>query len=262
VSDRHADVAPRQAARIAGYGYLAIFVLAVFANFFVRERLVEPGDAAATASNIMGSETLFRLGLVSFLVVFVLDLVVAWALYVLFRDLSRDLSLLTAWFRLVYTALLGVALLFLFLVLQLVSGADHLTAFAAGQLDAQVTLFLEGFDAAWLIGLLCFGVHLALLGSLVLSSGSIPKVLGVLLLLAGAGYVIDTLANALLADYGDYETAFLLIVAVPSVVGELAFTVWLLSRGGMERAMRNPTSTAIASMAADPGEARPSILDP
>jgi Domain of unknown function (DUF4386) len=236
LTNRHTEVSPRQAARIAGYGYLAIFVLAIFANFFVRERLVEPGDAAATASNIVGSEALFRLGLVSFLVVFVLDLVIAWALYVLFRPQSRDVSLLTAWFRLVYTALLGVALVFLFLVLQLLSGAGYLTAFEAGQLDAQVTLFLEGFNSAWLIGLLCFGIHLALLGSLVLTSGDIPKVLGVLLILAGAGYVIDTLANALLANYGDYETAFMLIVAVPSVIGELAFTIWLLLRGGKEPA--------------------------
>jgi Domain of unknown function (DUF4386) len=235
LTNRHAEVSRRQAARIAGYGYLAIFVLAIFANFFVRERLIEPDDAAATASNIIGSEALFRLGLVGFLVVFVLDLVIAWALYVLFRHQSRDISLLTAWFRLVYTSLLGVALLFLFLVLQVVSGADYLTAFQAAQLDAQVTLFLEGFDAAWLIGLVCFGIHLALLGSLVLTSGDIPKILGVLLILAGAGYVIDTLANALLANYGDYETAFLLIVAVPSVIGEFAFTIWLLLRGGKQQ---------------------------
>jgi Domain of unknown function (DUF4386) len=234
LTNRHAEMSPRQAARIAGYGYLAIFVLAIFANFFARERLIEPGDAAATASNIMGSEALFRFGLVSFLVVFILDLVVAWALYVFFRHLSRDVSLLTAWFRLVYTALLGVALTFLFLVLQLVSGAEYLTAFEAGQLDAQVTLFLEGFNYAWLVGLLCFGIHLALLGWLVLTSGDIPKILGVLLIVAGAGYVIDTLANALLANYGDYETTFLLIVAVPSLIGEFAFTTWLLLRGARE----------------------------
>jgi Domain of unknown function (DUF4386) len=244
LTNRHAEVSRRQAARIAGYGYLAIFVLAIFANFFVRERLIEPDDAAATASNIIGSEALFRLGLVGFLVVFVLDLVIAWALYVLFRHQSRDISLLTAWFRLVYTSLLGVALLFLFLVLQVVSGADYLTAFQAAQLDAQVTLFLEGFDAAWLIGLVCFGIHLALLGSLVLTSGDIPKILGVLLILAGAGYVIDTLANALLANYGDYETAFMLIVALPSVIGEFAFTIWLLLRGGKERgALRTALET-------------------
>jgi hypothetical protein len=118
-------------------------------------------------------------------------------------------------------------------VLQLVGGAEYLTAFEAGQLDAHVTVFLEGFNSAWLIGLVCFGSHLALLGSLVLTSGYIPKVLGVLIL-AGAGYVIDTLANALLANYGDYETTFLLVVAVPSLIGEFAFTIWLLMRGGKE----------------------------
>jgi hypothetical protein len=70
---------------------------------------------------------------------------------------------------------------------------------------------------------------------LVLTSGYIPKILGVLWILAGAGYVIDTLANLLLANYGDYETAFLLIVAVPSLIGEFAFTIWLLLRGGKEQ---------------------------
>jgi hypothetical protein len=240
MTDRHAEVAPRQAARIAGFGYLAIFVLAIFANFFVRERLIEPGDAAATASNIIGSQALFRLGLVSFLVVFALDVAIAWALYVFFRPVNRDLSLLTAWFRLVYTTLLGVAVIFLFLALRLVSGAGYLTALAAGQRDAHLLLYLEGFNSAWLIGLGVFGVHLALLGWLVLRSGFIPKVLGVLLLLAGAGYVIDTLANALLASYDDYATLFLLIAAVPSVIGELTFAIWLLLRGGKQPAARLP----------------------
>jgi hypothetical protein len=235
MTNRHPELAPRQAARIAGSGYLAIFVLAIFANFFVRERLIDPGDAAATASNILGSEALFRLGLVSFLAVFALDVAIAWALYVFFRPVHRDLSLLTAWFRLVYTILLGVAVIFLFLALQLLSGADDLTGLASGQRDALLLLFLEGFNYAWLIGLGVFGVHLALLGWLALRSGSIPKVLGGLLILAGAGYGIDTAANALLASYDDYATLFLVIAAVPSVIGELAFAIWLLARGGKQQ---------------------------
>jgi len=232
VTSRSTEISPRQAARIAGSANLIVFVLAIFANFFVVEGLIEPGDAAATAANIVDSEGLFRSGLVAFTVVFVLDLVITWALYVFFRTVSRDLSLLTALFRLVYTALLGVALIGFFLVLQLVSGAEHLAVFEPGQLDAQVMLVLDGFNYGWLIGLACFGVHLILLGYLILKSGFIPRVLGILLLLAGAGYVIDTLANALLANYDDFATVFLLIVAVPSVVGELAFTIWLLWRGG------------------------------
>jgi Domain of unknown function (DUF4386) len=230
-----ARVSERQAARIAGYGYLAISALSVFANFFVRVRLIEPDDAAATAGNIMDSETLFRVGLVSFLIVFVLDVVVAWALYLFFKAVNTDVSLLTAWFRLTYAILLGAALVFFFFALELVSGADHLEAFETGQLDAQVTLYLDAFNDLWLIGLVCFGIHLALLAYLILESAHVPRALGVLLVLAGAAYVINSLADALLSNYDDYEAVFVTIVAVPSVIGELAFAIWLLLRGGKER---------------------------
>lgn len=232
----HANGNPtaRQTALIAGFGYLAIFVLAIFANFVVLERLVEPDDAAATASNIAESETLFRFALVAFLAVVLLDILIAWSLYVFFRATSTEISLLAAWFRIVHAILMGAALVFFSLVLELVGGADYLAAFAPGQVDAQVAFFLEGFDALWLLGLAAFGVHLVLLGFLVRRSAAIPKILGILLYLAGAAYVTDTVAHGLLASYADYETVFLALVVVPSVVGELAFAVWLLLRGGRE----------------------------
>lgn len=239
---RIADVSERQAAQIAGVGYLIIFVLAIFANFFVVTGLVEEGDAATTAANIADSEGLFRAGLISFLVVFVVDVVIAWALYIFFRGISRDVSLVTAWFRLVYTVLLGVGLIFLFQVLQLVGGADYLRAFESSQLDAQVMLSLDGFSNAWLIGLVCFGIHLGLLGHLILRSVAIPRLLGYVLVVAGAAYVIDTLGNTLLANYEVYEGVFLAIVAIPSVIGELWFALWLLLRGGKRE--HSPTATA------------------
>lgn len=228
-----AELTPRRAALIAGAGYIVIFVLAIFANFVVLGGLVESGDTAATAENIMESEGLFRAGLVAFTVVFVVDVVVAWALYVLFRSLNRDLSLLTAWFRLVYTVFLGVALIFFFVALQLLSGADYLSVFGAGQVDAHALLAVEAFNYAWLVGLVCFGVHLILLGYLVVVSGWASRVLGYVLMVAGAAYISDTLARAVVADYADVEGLFLAIVAVPSVIGELWFTVWLLRKGGV-----------------------------
>lgn len=226
------EVTPRRAGLIAGAGYLMIFVLAVFANFMVLGGLVEFGDAAATATNIVESEGLFRAGLVAFTVVFVVDVVVAWALYILFRSLSRDLSLLTAWFRLVYTVFLGVALIFFFVALQLLSGAQYLAAFDPGQIEAHVLLAVDAFNYAWLVGLACFGLHLILLGYLVANSGWTSSALGYVLMAAGAAYIIDTLARAVIADYADFESLFLAIVAIPSVVGELWFTVWLLRKGG------------------------------
>jgi len=232
MTDGIATVTPRRAAVTAGIGYLIIFVLAIFGNFVVIEGLVESGDAAATAANIVESEGLFRVGLVAFTVVFVVDVVIAWALYVLFRNPSRELSLLTAWFRLTYTVLLGVGLVFFFVALQLLSGAGYLGAFESGQVDAGVLLAIDAFDYAWLIGLVCFGAHLILLGYLVARSEAAPGILGYLLMVAGAAYIADTLAGTLMSDYADVENLFLAIVAVPSVIGELWFTLWLLLRGG------------------------------
>lgn len=226
------EVTPRRAALIAGVGYVVIFVAAVFANFLVVGGLLESGDAAATAANIQESEGLFRAGLVAFAIVFVVDVPVAWALFILFRKLNRDVSLLTAWFRLVYTVFLGVALIFFFVALQLVSGAGFLSAFDPGQVDAHALLAVDAFNYTWLIGLVCFGVHLILLGYLIVASGWTTKVLGYVLMAAGAAYIIDTLARAVIADYADFENLFLAIVAIPAVIGELWFTVWLLRKGG------------------------------
>jgi hypothetical protein len=236
----------RRAALIAGWGYLAIFLLALFANFVGREQLIEPGDAGRTIANIIDSETLYRAGIVSFMIVFVADVVIAWALYAFFRPGDHDLSLLTAWFRLVYTVLLGVALVSSLVVLELVNG-EHLGAFGQAGLESQVGLNLGAFDYAWLIGLACFGVHLILLGALMFRMEIAPKIVGVLLMLAGAAYVFDTLANALLPSYEDNEDMFLAIVAVPSVIGEFVFAMWLLLRGGKVSAKHAEVRTVAAA---------------
>jgi len=248
----------RSAARVAGLAYLTVAALAMFANFAVLENLIEPGDATATAANITGSEGLFRAGLASFLVVIALDVILAWALYVYFRPVNRHLSSLIAAFRLVFATIFGVALINLFSVLHLMSGASYLTAFEGGQLDAQMMLAVDGFNYGWLISLAFFGIHLLLLGYLILKSRAAPKLLGILLVLAGAAYVTDTLANALLTNYADYETVFLLMVAVPSVIGELAFALWLLLRGGKGQKAEasiattpHPVSDALSGVSAD-----------
>jgi hypothetical protein len=166
--------------------------------------------------------------------VFIADVVIAWALWILSKDVSRELSRLAAWMRVVYTVFLGVALVFFFAVLQLLSGASWLSAFGQSQLDAQVMLALDAFDAAWLIGLAAFGVHLILLGSIIVRTALAPRALGILLSIAGAAYIFDTAAHGLVANYADYANLFLAIVAIPSVIGELWFTFWLLLRGGRQ----------------------------
>lgn len=225
------DTQPRTAARIAGLSYVALFVLALFANFFVRERLVDLDDAAATFENIASSELLFRSGMVAFLAIFLLDVVIAWALYIVFRGVGEQVSRLAAWFRLTYTVMLGVALVFFFLVIQLVTGSAHLGGFDQAQLDGQVMLMLDAFNFAWLIGLAAFGIHLILIAKLILGSRIAPRTLGVIIGIAGAAYVFDTVAKGMIASYDDYAAIFLAVVAIPSIIGELWFGVWLLVQG-------------------------------
>lgn len=249
----HRDTNPRTAARIAGVGYVILFVLGVFANFIVKEGLIVSGDAQATAANIAESEELFRLGMVAFLAIFFLDVLVAWALYIVFRSANRDLSLLTAWFRLVYAVFLGAALVSYFQALQLLRDTGPLTVIQTSQRNAQALLALDTFNSTWLIGLAAFGIHVILLGGLVLQSRYAPKALGYVLIAAGAAYVSDTLAHTFLSNYNNYEGLFITIVSVPAVLAEGWFGLWLLLRAG-KRPSAEPARTQNAdSLRSDGG---------
>jgi len=230
MTNRIADISLRKAALVAGFGYLIIFIFGI--SFFIVENLIVPGDAAATASNIMASESLFRMGIAGLLIVLVADTIVAWALYVFLKPVSKSLSLLTGWLRLVYTAIFGFALLSLFYALQLLSGADYLMVFEPNQLHAQAMLFLNAYGYGLNIGYVFFGLHIFGLGYLIFKSDYIPRILGVLLMVASAGYLIDSFASVLSANYANNEVAFLLIVAVPAIIAELSLTFWLLFKGG------------------------------
>ena len=112
MTNRTADISLRQAARVAGFVYLIfIFILGGFTNFIARRNLIVPGDAATTASNIMASESIFRMGLAGGVILLVADAVIAWALYIFLKPVNKSLSLLAAWFRLVFVAIFGSAFL-------------------------------------------------------------------------------------------------------------------------------------------------------
>ncbi|MCV2393106.1 DUF4386 domain-containing protein [Actinotalea sp. M2MS4P-6] len=222
------SVSPTRAARVAGIGYLVIYALAIIANFGVIDRFVVAGDAAATTANLAGSLGMVRVGFLAFLVVFVADVVVAWALNVVFRGVNRDLSLLAAWSRLTYTVFLGVGLVFYLDAMRLLGDSGYAEAFTAEGLEARVALAMESFNDTWLIGLAVFGVHLLLLGVLVLRSGLASRVMAWLLLAAGAAYLLDTVLHSVLPGYPAIASLMLAVVAVPSMVGEGWMALWLL----------------------------------
>ena len=218
----------RQAALIAGIGYLVIFVFG-YGNVR-REKLVVRGDAATTASNIAASESRFRVGVASWIVVLVADVVVAWALFVFLKPVSESLSLLTAWVRLVYVAVAAIAVVNLLSVVGLLTGPDDSEGFQADQRNAQATLFLRSYDFGFNVGFVFFGLHILGLGYLIVRSDYIPTVLGILLIIASVGYLIDSFACFLSSSY-ENNKAHSLVFAIPAIISELSLTVWLLIWG-------------------------------
>ena len=214
----------RQAALVAGFGLLIMVVAAPFAEFFVYAKLVVSGEIEKTVQNIQANGGLLVAGIFAFLITFILDVIVAWALYVLLAPVNRSLSLLTAWFRLVYTAIALVGLLKLVTVYRMLNAPDYLILFGSDQLHAQVKLLLGSFRYDWSMGLILFGIHLVLLAYLVYRSGYIPRILGILLAIAGVGWVIHELGPYL---FPDADLGFLFI----TFFGELIFMAWLLIRG-------------------------------
>ena len=221
-----ADRSLRQAALVAGLGLLLMTFLAPMANFGVLQKLIVPGDAAITAQNIAAAQGLFRLAIGAFFLVAVLDVVIGWALYIRFQAVNRSLSLLAALFRVVYATMLGVALTNLVSALQLVGGADFLKAFGTDQLQAQMMVLLSAFQSGWDLALIIFGLHLFVLGLLVFGSSKARalRVLGILVIAAGLGYIVDGCGKLLLPDYS-------LTVGAYTFVGEALLMFWLLWKG-------------------------------
>ena len=225
------DISLRKAARIAGIAYLLVFVVSILANSFALQKLVVLGDATTTANNIAAHETLFRLGIAGWMIVLACDAVAAWGLYVFLKPVNRSLSLLAAWFRLIFVAVLVVSFAGHFSVLELLNGPQYLTGIDANHLRAQAMQLLQRHEFNVHAGFLFFGIHILLLGYLAFRSGYVPKILGILLLIASVGYLIDSFGNFVSPAYANNPTYFVIFVGVPAVISELFLTVWLLVKG-------------------------------
>jgi glucan phosphoethanolaminetransferase (alkaline phosphatase superfamily) len=206
----------RSASTTAGIALLLVALLGGFGYLAVVDRLLVVDDAVRTAANLAASETLFRLAIASLLVTAVLDVVVAWALFTVFEPVSSRLSTVAATFRVAYAGISVVAIAQLTGVLRLLPQAE--------ELSAQGLSGIHAFEDIYSAGLVLFGFHLMLLGLLVWRGAYAPRFLGILLALAGLGYVVDSFGVVLFAGYA-------LEVATFTFVGEVVLIFWLLLRG-------------------------------
>jgi len=212
---------PRSLARMAGVFQLLEAITATFGQVIVLGKLIVFGNAAATAGNILGHERLFWLGFASCLVGVVFHL--AWALlfYELFKPVNRRLSLFAAFVILVGCAIQALTSLLYIAPLLVLERGNSVSAFTAEQSQALAVVFLRLNTYAFDIYLVFFGLWCVLIGFLIFKSTFLPRVLGVLLAIAGLGwmtFLYPPLANHLFLPY----------IAGASALGEIPLELWLI----------------------------------
>jgi hypothetical protein len=217
----------RQIAVITGISILIMAVLAGMVIGMVHTPLIQPDNPAASFSNLQIHSTTFRLGILGWTGILITDILAAWGLYLFFKPINSGLALLGGWFRLAYAGILGIAIITLILVLLLtqnsVNGEDQI---------ALVKLFLDGFQASWSFGLLIFGLHLLVLGYLVWNKNLLLKIIAILIIVAGIGYLLTNSLNLLMADYAAIKPVLEGIFMLPMILGEVGLAIWLLVKGG------------------------------
>jgi hypothetical protein len=214
-------------ARTTGALYLVIAVVMGISFTVATTNLIVPGDATETANNIMSSESLFRIGAVGDTVTFLIEIALVVLLYILFEPVSKTLSLVAACSRLAMTVMQGMNLLNKFYALQLLSGADYLTAFGPDQLHALALQSLNAYEFGALIWGTFFSLHLFVLAILFFKSGYFPRFLGVLFVIASIGYLTDSYGHFLVPRYTEIYTW----IVWSTVPAELVFAFWLLIKG-------------------------------
>ena len=222
------DDSQRKAARVAGFAYLFSLAIEVIHEFFISPHLSVAGNAAETARNILGHESLFRLGIACDLIYAAGTVVLLSALYVILKPVNRNLALLATFWRLTYALTWVVIAVNLFTALRLLSGADYLQAFGAEQLQALARLHLSGFDTYY-VGLLFYGLASTMCAYLWFKSRYIPRGLAAWGVIASAWCAICTFV--FIISPGFSKVVNLWWFDSPMGIFEIATSFWLLFKG-------------------------------
>jgi hypothetical protein len=209
----------RRAALVVMFSLTVTTVGIPIAEFVVWPSLIDSTSIEQTVSNIRANEGAFLFASFAYLAGFIGDVVVAWGLYYLLRPVSRSLAALAAGFRAVQAIIAIGAALNLFTAFRLLK-SESLAALGIDHLHAQVLVLLSSFRYEWSLALVIFGIHLGLLGYLMIRSSYIPRLVGIALAIAGIGYIVYNLRPYL---YPDAEIGFVFA----TYPGELVFVLWL-----------------------------------
>ncbi len=216
------EMSPDKTARIAGFLFLILGICTGVSWAYLKSIYV-PNDALTTVNNIQAAGWLFRLNFVSNLIGLIALLFSSYFLYKLLKSVNKDWATLMVLLVVVSTPIAILNLLNLFAPILLLSGG-YLSTSGAAQFNALILLFLDLHFYGVGIAEIFWGLWLFPLGFLVFKSGFIPKTIGVFLIIAGLGYVIDSLLRFLMPGYN-------MAISSYTFIGELMIIFWLIFKG-------------------------------
>lgn len=219
-------------ARAAGALYLLNVVTGFFSIIYIPRALILPGNAAATANNILASEMLFRVGIVSELFCAAEFIFLVMALYRLLNDVDKTHASLMVTLGLISVPIMFLNVLNEIAALALLRGADFLSVLEKPRLEALAMLFLRLHGQGFVVAEIFWGLWLFPFGVLVMRSGFLPRILGVLLIAACFAYLAGSLTSLLLPSYENVVNRF---AAIAEGVGELSIMAWLLIKGAKDQ---------------------------
>ena len=214
----------QKAAVFSGVALLVMTIAASFAYGYVHSSLVIDGDAAATLKNIHASQPLFRLEVLGWLIIVMTDLIVSWGFYLFLKPFHQGYALLAGGLRFLYTAILAIAVSHLVITNNLVQNSSDRVAQQA--MDS-----ITAFEAIWSFGLIIFGLHLIAVGLVAIATKKIPKVMSILVIIAGFSYSLIHFMYNFMPHIEHFTGLLELILMAPMVIGELGFGIWLLVKG-------------------------------
>lgn len=218
----------KKTARVAGFAYLALIATGIFSELYVRSELIVWDNPATTASNIAGSDWLFRLGFVSDLVCVSFWLLLVLALYQLLKSVNKTQALFMLIFVLVGASIMALNMLNHIAALVVLDSPVYLSAFSTDQINGLMMLFLDLHSTGYSLNGIFFGLWLFPLGYLVYKSGYFPKFMGILLMM---GSITTIMAFIMYFIFPDYDGIIGTITGVISALAEFGFCGWLLIKG-------------------------------
>jgi hypothetical protein len=221
-------------ARIAGLLYLITVVSGIISLVYVPSRLIVWDNASETYNNIVSNESLFRIGILSDLVLYTTFIFLSLALYKLLRKTNENIARIMVILVLISVPISYVNLINKFDILSLINGTEVLKTIAFNMQYSQMMTLLESHNNGILIVEIFWGLWLFPFGYLVFKSGIIPKIMGVFLMVACFAYLADFLGYFLFPeDFG--KTVIPIISSLSQALGEIGICLWLLILGVKEK---------------------------